>query len=134
MRIDTLNGGNGNDTLIGGAGNDALNGGVGTDFFRFESALSAATNVDTIAGYSVADDTIQLSRGVFTAFGANGALSAAAFRSGTSALDADDRIIYDSATGHIYYDADGNGAGAQILFAQVTAGLALTNADFSIIA
>ncbi len=43
-------------------------------------------------------------------------------------------IIYDAATGRIYYDADGSGAGAQVLFAQVTAGLALTNADFSIIA
>ncbi len=51
-----------------------------------------------------------------------------------SALDADDRIIYDSATGRIYYDADGSGAGAQVLFAQVTAGLALTNADFLIVA
>jgi hypothetical protein len=38
-----------------------------------------------------------------------------------------------SATGRIYYDADGNGAGAQVLFAQVNAGLALTNADFLII-
>ncbi len=35
-----------------------------------------------------------------------------------------------SATGKIYYDADGNGGGAQVLFAQVTAGTALTNADF----
>jgi serralysin len=55
------------------------------------------------------------------------------FRAGTSAADANDRIIYDSATGRIYYDADGNDAGAKVLFAQVTAGLALTNADFQII-
>ncbi|MEO5973551.1 MAG: hypothetical protein ABIP91_09360, partial [Sphingomicrobium sp.] len=66
----------------------------------------------------------------FSALPSSGALAASAFRAGTAAADADDRIIYDSATGSIYYDADGNGAGAQILFAQVAAGLALTNADF----
>ena len=40
-----------------------------------------------------------------------------AFRSGTAAGDADDRIIYDSATGILYFDSDGSGAAAQILFA-----------------
>ena len=33
-----------------------------------------------------------------------------------------------------FYDADGNGAGAAILFAQISTGLALTNADFHIVA
>jgi Ca2+-binding RTX toxin-like protein len=57
-------------------------------------------------------------------------LSAAAFRLGAAAADADDRIIYDSATGRIYYDADGSGGGAKVLFAQVAAGTTLTNTDF----
>ena len=52
----------------------------------------------------------------------------------TVAADLDDRIIYDSVTGNIYYDADGNGAGTAVLFAQVAAGTALTNADFLIVA
>jgi hypothetical protein len=43
------------------------------------------------------------------------------------------RIICDSATGRIFYDADGNGGGAQVLFAQVNAGVALTSGDFSIV-
>ena len=130
---DTLNGGAGNDTLIGGSGTDLLNGGGGNDLFRFDASFGAS-NVDTIGDYSVADDTVQLDRTIFTTLTTLGTLSAAAFRADTAAADADDRIVYDAATGRIWYDADGNGAGAQILFAQVTAGLALTNADFSVVA
>ena len=45
-----------------------------------------------------------------------------------TAQDASDNIIYDINTGSMFYDSDGNGAGAApVLFARVTAGLALTN-------
>ena len=57
-----------------------------------------------------------------------------AFRAGTAALDADDRIIYDAATGQLWYDADGNGAGAAVHFADVTPGTTVTNADFYVLA
>ncbi len=127
---DSIRGGSGDDTVIGFAGNDTLFGGTGADTFRFNSALSASTNVDRIMDFGELHDTIRLDNDVFTAAGPIGALSTAAFRIGTAAQDADDRIIYDSATGKIFYDADGSGAGAQVLFAQVTAGLALTSADF----
>jgi Ca2+-binding RTX toxin-like protein len=130
---DALKGLGGADRLNGGTGNDRLVGGTGTDLFLFNSALNASSNVDRITDFSVVDDSIQLDNDVFTAAGAIGTLSAGAFRAGVAAQDADDRIIYDSATGKIYYDADGNGAGAQVLFAQVNAGLALTNGDFSIV-
>jgi Ca2+-binding RTX toxin-like protein len=130
---DVLRGLVGADRLNGGTGNDILVGGRGVDLFLFNTALNASTNVDRITDFSRADDTIQLDNDVFTAAGAVGTLSAAAFRAGTAAQDADDRIIYDSATGKIYYDADGNGAGSQVLFAKINAGIALTNADFSIV-
>ena len=52
---------------------------------------------------------------------------------GSAALDADDRIIYDQTTGLLYYDADGNGAGAAVLFAGVAGLPALTAADFTVI-
>jgi serralysin len=45
--------------------------------------------------------------------------SATAFHAGTAAADAADRIIYDQATGRIFYDADGLGGAAQVLFAQL---------------
>jgi hypothetical protein len=38
-----------------------------------------------------------------------GALEAAPFCTGTAAHDADDRIVYDKASGGLFFDADGNG-------------------------
>ena len=135
--IDTLIGGGGNDTLNGGAdadklfgglGADTLTGGTGQDKFYFDTALGS---IDTITDFSSVDDTLYLSSTIFGAI-ATGALSDGAFRLGTAALDADDRIIYDSATGALWYDADGNGAGAAVHFADVVPGTAITNADFFI--
>jgi Ca2+-binding RTX toxin-like protein len=131
---DTLSGGSGNDTLVGGSGNDSLTGGAGLDVFRFNTTLSATTNVDKVVGFVAADDTIHLENAIFNGLGAaTGALTAVAYRAGAAAADASDRVIYNSATGQIFYDADGTGAGAQVLFATVTAGTVLTVADFFII-
>lgn len=127
---DAFLGLDGNDHLHGGFGNDILNGGAGLDRFYFDTALNGSTNRDTINDYVAADDTIMLDRSVFSAIGANGAITAAAFRVGTSAADASDRIIYNNATGAISYDADGSGAGTQVQFARVGAGTALTRLDF----
>ena len=52
---------------------------------------------------------------------------------GSTAQDADDRIIYSQATGQLFYDADGNGAGAAIQFATLGTGLALSASDFTVI-
>ena len=127
---DALDGGGGGDRLHGGAGNDALTGGASLDGFFFDAPLNAATNVDQILDFSTAQDSIYLDRDIFTGIAASGTLAAGAFRAGTTALDADDRILYQAATGQIRYDADGAGGAAAILFATVTPGLALTNADF----
>jgi Ca2+-binding RTX toxin-like protein len=127
---DVLNGGSGGDRIYGGSGEDTLSGGGGNDSFHFDSALSASANVDKILDFSVLSDSIQLSARIFTQAGAAGTLAAAAFHRGTAAAAPEDRIVYDPGSGKIFYDADGNGAGAQILFATVTAGTALTNADF----
>ncbi len=127
---DRVSGGNGTDVVAGSTGNDRLTGGAGDDRFLFDTALDASTNVDRITDFSVAEDTIYLDSTVFSDMGAGGELAAGAFHEGSAAADVDDRIIYDSATGRLYYDADGNGAEAAVQFAQVTAGTALTNADF----
>ena len=98
---------------------------------REQRAIAFAhRNVDDVLGFVVADDSLYLDRDIFTSVAADGPLAAAAFRSGTAAADADDRILYDSITGHLLYDADGLGGTAAVLFATVTAGTALTNADF----
>lgn len=131
---DTIYGGGGNDIVVGGTGNDTLTGGSGADQFLFNAALNATTNHDKIVDFSVADDTIALDQTYFGAIASLGTLNSNAFFTGAAAHDSDDRIIYDSASGNIYYDPDGNGSHAQILFAHVTAGTVLTNADFLIVA
>ena len=119
----------GDDKLYGGAGKDTLIGGTGADRFIFDSALNGSTNVDKIVDFSVAYDSFYLDRTVFKGV-ATGVVATGAFVNGTAALDAADRILYDKANGNIFYDADGTGAGAAVLFASVAAGTVLTNADF----
>lgn len=130
---DVLNGGAGNDALYGGLGNDTLAGGAGVDRFVFNTALNATTNRDAITDFSTVDDLIALDNAVFTRLGGSGSLAAGNFRVGTAAADANDFIVYDKAHGSLYYDADGSGAGAKVLFATVTAGLALGAADFILV-
>jgi|GEM_PF-671031 len=106
-----LSGLGGDDKLYGGLGADTLTGGAGADRFVFDSALGGG-NVDAILDFSSADDAIYLDKAVFkqAAFG--------------------ETILYDAASGHISYDADGAGAGEAVLFATVSAGTILTSADF----
>jgi Ca2+-binding RTX toxin-like protein len=128
---DTLRGGMGADKLNGGVGIDKLTGGAGADTFIFNAALIGA-NRDTVVDFSALDDTIKLENAVFSGLAA-GALAAPAFRIGAAAADATDRIIYDATNGRLYFDVDGLGGAAQIQFAKLSAGLALTAADFVVI-
>lgn len=130
-----IRGGAGNDTIRGYAGNDTLTGNSGNDTFHFNTALNAATNLDLITDFNVANDTISLENLIFTTIGAVGTLAAAAFRANTTGLagDATDRIIYETDTGDLLYDSDGTGATAGVQFARLTSGLGLTNLDFLVV-
>ena len=129
---DRLDGGRDNDTLNGGAGNDTLTGGTGLDLFVFDAFGSA--NADTITDFRTADDTIQLSAAVFTALSL-GTQGAAVVSIGNGiASNANQRILFDTTSRVLSYDADGNGAGAAVQVATLT-GLTgtLTAADFAVI-
>lgn len=128
---DVLRGSAGNDVLRGGLGDDTLNGGSGADEFRFDTGLGSGSNVDVIENYSIANDFISLDDRVFDAMGST--LSASEFRIGSSAQDANDYIIYNSATGALFYDADGAGGASQIQFAELRSGLSMTASEFDII-
>lgn len=137
---NVLSGLGGNDTLFGLAGNDVLNGGlgadtivsgIGSDTIVFNTLLGGG-NIDTITDFDPAADTIQLENAIFTTLPA-GALAGTAFQIGAAAVDASDRIIYNSATGNLFYDPDGFGGVAQVQFARVSAGLAMTSADFVVV-
>jgi hypothetical protein len=120
---DGLNGGAGDDRLSGESGNDHLNGGLGADMlsggFGFDSFIFSTTlgagNIDTVR-FQVLFDTIQLDTAVFTGLSA-GALADNAFRLGAAAVDSNDRIIYSSLTGALFFDPDGAGGTGQIQFA-----------------
>jgi Ca2+-binding RTX toxin-like protein len=118
--------------LDGKGGADALAGMAGADSFAFTTALGGG-NVDRIVDFSSADDTIRLDDAVFTQLGGLGALNPNAFVTGNAAGDANDRIVYDAASGQLFYDADGNGAGAAVLFATLQGAPALNASDFLVI-
>ncbi|HEU4518187.1 MAG TPA: cadherin domain-containing protein, partial [Microvirga sp.] len=136
--VDTLAGGTGNDRLYGGLGKDVLSGNTGKDVFVFDAKLSKSTNVDTVKDYNVRDDTIWLENKIFTKIGRAGSekkpvkLSSDAFHVGKAAADAQDRIVYDKATGALFYDRDGSGAAA-VQFATLKKGLGLSHHDFFVI-
>jgi serralysin len=131
-RNDGLYGNAGNDALNGGLGIDVLLGGQGVDSFVFNTALNAATNVDRISDFSVVDYTIWLDDAVFSSLSAS-SWSSADFVTGRAAVNSSQNIIYNSTSGGLFYDADGEGGAAAVQFATLTANLALTHNDFLII-
>ncbi|WP_288995358.1 M10 family metallopeptidase C-terminal domain-containing protein, partial [uncultured Gemmobacter sp.] len=119
-----LNGGDGNDTLAGYGGNDT---------FVFNTALGSG-NVDKVIDFSAGSDRIELENAVFTGL-ATGVLAASAFVANLTgiATTAAQRIIYETDTGDLFFDADGSGAGASVRFATLNPGLGLANTDFLVV-
>ena len=134
---DILVGGPGNDRMEGGPGADALNGGTGSDKFIFNSVLSNA-EADRVYFFASGEDKLKIDDDVFTnlATFAGNPLSANEFAANATgqALDADDRILYNTSTGELFYDVDGNGAGAAQLFATLVDAPALVATDILVIA
>lgn len=130
---DIIYGGGGNDRIFGGNGKDSLTGGSGADIFYFATKLVAA-NVDRIIDFTHGEDTIALNNNVFAALQINGVLANSAFRSNTTgnAGDKYDRIIYESDTGKLFYDADGTGSKPGIHFATLNSHLDVRYSDFLI--
>lgn len=136
---DRVEGGRGSDTLYGGSGNDKLYGGTGTgkDVFVFDTALSRTKNVDQIYDFNPKYDSIQLENKIFTKLG-KGSIKGVKFKSdmfvkSTQAQDREDRIVYDSKAGALYYDKDGTGSAAQVKIATLSKNLKLTASDFFVI-
>ena len=129
---NTITGNTGNNLLNGGSGNDTLSGGAGLDTFRFSSALNGSSNVDTLSGFITADDAIQLENSVFLKLTTTGQLASTSFAANSTgtAVDSNDYIVYETDTGKLFYDADGNGAGVAVLFATLTGMPVINNLDF----
>ncbi|MDB5438796.1 MAG: hypothetical protein JWM33_1223, partial [Caulobacteraceae bacterium] len=131
---DTLIGGASDDVLNGGAGADALTGGAGADHFVFDT-LGPAADKDTIKDFVAGEDHIDLARSAFAAFAGDpaGALSASEFVIGTAATTAAQHLIYNAATGALYYDDDGSGHAAKVQIAVLSGHPTLTAGDVLLI-
>jgi Ca2+-binding RTX toxin-like protein len=128
---DTLIGGNGNDYLTGGKGNDSLIGGSGTDTFIFNSFNEG---VDRIYDFKATNEVIQVSTDGFGGGLSLGSLQTSQFTIGASATSSAQRLIYNSTTGGLFFDQDGSvGVFSQQKFAQLSAGLSLTNNNFVVV-
>ena len=131
---------------LGTTGDDTITVGDFNYIFTFGGSDTLKFTADALSGeskfsdYSVADDSIQLSKTAFTALGSVGALTTAEFESGaglTAAVTAEGRIVYNTTNGALYYDADGSGATAAVLigtFGTSTARPELVVGEFAIIA
>jgi VCBS repeat-containing protein len=146
LNLENIKGGSGNDTLAGNALNNVLTGGAGADSFVFGGTtmpLVVSLGVDTIGDFTVADnDKIQLSKSTFSMLTTIGTLAAAKFTQISSLDDADGAtaagsIVYNSMTGNLFYNSNGDIAGIGAnggQFAHLNTGLTLTNSMFEIIA
>jgi VCBS repeat-containing protein len=128
---DTLLGGSGNDTLIGSFGNDVLIGNAGADGFIFNSSNQG---IDRITDFVAVDDTLYVSA---TGFGGGltpGApITAAELLVGSGAITPTSdgqRFIYNTASGALFFDADGDQSGfATVQIATLTTKPLISNDD-----
>ena len=154
---DTLRGGGQADRMYGGQGNDVieggglvLDGGAGDDIlglplgsFASDFAgqrMRGGEGADTfhthpfdsipvrILDFEPGIDTLHVHLGY--GYLPSGAVDPSRFALGTKAADADDRFIYDPASGRLWFDADGSGeASIQYLIATFTSLPALSAGD-----
>jgi len=131
----TLTGQGGADTLWGAGGTDTLWGATGTDAFVFREMGTA--NADRISDFASGSDKLHLDDSAFGAIGAMGnfAASDARFKANSSgtATETNDRVVFNTSTGQLYYDADGSGSGAAALIATVQAGASVASADIVVV-
>jgi serralysin len=116
--IENAIGSNQNDTIIGNSVANVLTGNAGNDNFVFTSVLST-NNVDTITDFS-SGDKITLSKSIFTALNSGSVLTADEFLAGSGKTVAEtslQRIIFDTLTKNLYYDADGLNGNNPVQFA-----------------
>ena len=116
-----------NDTLAGGGGVDTLTGGGGSDVFQLTEA-PVPGNFDRIVDFQSGLDQIMLSAPGYDALG--GDLTADDFFVGARAYTPDQNVIYNAATGQLFWDVDGVGGAAQVLIAVFVGTPALDITDF----
>jgi Ca2+-binding RTX toxin-like protein len=147
---DHLIGGDGDDTLTGGAGFDTLEGGAGADTFIIDSVATFGNitdpffggptggniNGDAIYFDSGIDSLVLTKRAVQFEFMPAGILANDMLRTGpglTTAADANDYLIYDTARSILYYDEDATGHLESVELVRFPAATRLLASDIEVI-
>jgi Ca2+-binding RTX toxin-like protein len=129
---NTIYGLGGNDTIDGGFGADNLFGGAGNDTFILNT-----NGANTSIGDFTNDDQLQISANNFGGgLNANVALTVGQLLVGantSSANTAEQRFIYNSSNGDLFFDIDGNGATSAVKIGNLNGNPNLTVGSFSII-
>jgi trimeric autotransporter adhesin len=130
--FDKLFGGSGDDTLNAGENGGILQGYGGADSFVFDSEVG--DHLTYIDNFEQGVDKILLDSAEYSGLQL-GVLQAANFFAGApdEVQTADQKIIFDTADGTLYYDADGNGAEAAKAFASVWYQGEVQGTDISIV-
>jgi Ca2+-binding RTX toxin-like protein len=116
---DILTGAKGNDRFDGGRNADTMTGGPGADRFYFTT--DPVNNRDRINDFKEGIDKIILENSVFAGIGTAGARMDESHFLSVSTLagapddDVNDRIIYATTTGILYYDAAGSTAAVEVV-------------------
>ncbi len=108
----------------------------------FDSTLNKLTNVDTITDSLTDNDKIALQNKVFTKLTYStyeglltGTLKSEYFcaNSEGSAQDSNDYIVYNTTSGALYYDLDGQGSASAVQFATLEHKETLKYSDFLVV-
>ena len=132
---DIINAKGGNDAIDGGNGKDILTGGPGLDAFRFDAKLRNS-NADHITDFTPAVDKIVLDHSIFTKLKV-GELAGKAFfahRNADEGKNSKDLIVYDTKSGELWYDKDGEGGAKSKLIATLDNHADIGHTDFLVVA
>lgn len=127
---DILSGGIGNDTLSGGTGADTLTLGTGADIVVLDAVDVAGP--DTVTDFVSGEDRIQLSAKLFPKLKGIKDLSNYLLtidEANPQPQLANHYLLFNSATGMLSYDGDGNGAGVEKELVELTGLSSLNAAD-----
>lgn len=132
---DVIDGAEGADLLRGGTGADTLTGGLGNDTFRFSALAECGDTITDFRNVAGDNDKFQIDAAAFGGGLTAGGLAGTQFqnRADNLAQDADDRFIFRTSDSTLWFDADGTGALAARMVADLQAGATMSAADIQLI-
>ncbi|ERT04820.1 GDSL-like Lipase/Acylhydrolase family protein, partial [Lyngbya aestuarii BL J] len=129
---DVLAGNAANNRIQGGNGNDKLTGKGGGDTFVYQQPTEGS---DIITDFDATEgDQFEVSASGFGGGLTVGTLASDQFVLGTLATDSNDRFLYDTASGNLFFDVDGIGSQTSTLLATLDGNPTLSANEFSIVA